>query len=203
MWALCTQLEMFNLVHFLMRTVLRTSTYRPTLRPRIMMWVSIFLILYKPIQSLDCASKRFVLRRDKFDNMELSLSKKVLNFSIIICVSLIATINRIVIKYISGHDSTSAFSRRNANYFACFFWIATTRINYFYTWLLTIQKKQAKYFAFRQEKAPVESGLILHQSWLISLRALKASTCMSKVFRSYFLNSLCFGITDWKLDSHI
>jgi hypothetical protein len=29
-------------------------------------------------------------------------------------------------------DSTSAFSRRNANYFACFFWIATTRINYFY-----------------------------------------------------------------------
>ena len=31
-----------------------------------------------------------------------------------------------------GPDSTSAFSRRNANYFACFFWIATTRINYFY-----------------------------------------------------------------------
>jgi hypothetical protein len=29
-------------------------------------------------------------------------------------------------------DSTSAFSRRNAKYFACFFWIATTRINYFY-----------------------------------------------------------------------
>jgi hypothetical protein len=29
-------------------------------------------------------------------------------------------------------DSTGAFSRRNANYFACFFWIATTRINYFY-----------------------------------------------------------------------
>jgi hypothetical protein len=27
------------------------------------------------------------------------------------------------------------------------------------TWLLTIQKKQAKYFAFRREKAPVESGL--------------------------------------------
>jgi hypothetical protein len=25
-----------------------------------------------------------------------------------------------------------AFSRRNANYFACFFWIATTRINYLY-----------------------------------------------------------------------
>jgi hypothetical protein len=25
--------------------------------------------------------------------------------------------------------------------------------------LLTIQKKQAKYFAFRREKAPVESGL--------------------------------------------
>jgi hypothetical protein len=29
-------------------------------------------------------------------------------------------------------DSTSAFSWRNVNYFACFFWIATTRINYFY-----------------------------------------------------------------------
>jgi hypothetical protein len=29
-------------------------------------------------------------------------------------------------------DSTSAFSQRNANYFACFFWIATIRINYFY-----------------------------------------------------------------------
>jgi hypothetical protein len=29
-------------------------------------------------------------------------------------------------------DFTSAFSRRNAKYFACFFGIATTRINYFY-----------------------------------------------------------------------
>jgi hypothetical protein len=29
-------------------------------------------------------------------------------------------------------DSTDAFSRRNANYLACFFWIATTRINYLY-----------------------------------------------------------------------
>jgi hypothetical protein len=33
---------------------------------------------------------------------------------------------------LSRPDCTSAFSRRNANYFACFFWIATTRINYFY-----------------------------------------------------------------------
>jgi hypothetical protein len=28
--------------------------------------------------------------------------------------------------------SAGAFSRRNANYFASFFWIATTRINYLY-----------------------------------------------------------------------
>jgi hypothetical protein len=30
--------------------------------------------------------------------------------------------------------------------------------------MLTIQKKQAKYFAFRREKAPVESGLKIYDA---------------------------------------
>jgi hypothetical protein len=53
-------------------------------------------------------------------------------------------------------DSTSAFSPRNAKYFACFFWIATTRINYFY--LIAHNSKETGEI-FRREKAPVESGL--------------------------------------------
>jgi hypothetical protein len=35
--------------------------------------------------------------------------------------------------------------------------------------LLTIQKKQAKYFAFRREKVLVESGLYEAMQWFISI----------------------------------
>jgi hypothetical protein len=61
-------------------------------------------------------------------------------------------------------DSTSAFSRRNANYFACFFWIATTRINYFY--LIAHNSKETR------EKAPMESGLKRQLSFSNSIWSL-------------------------------
>jgi hypothetical protein len=48
-------------------------------------------------------------------------------------------------------DSTSAFSRRDANYFACFFWIATTRINYFY-WIAHNSKETGEIFRISPRK---------------------------------------------------
>jgi hypothetical protein len=57
-------------------------------------------------------------------------------------------------------DSTGAFSRRNAKYFACFFWIVSNQVEIIYSSSHN-SKETGEKFAFRREKALVESGLYI------------------------------------------
>jgi hypothetical protein len=63
--------------------------------------------------------------------------------------------------------------------------------------LLTIQKKQAKYFAFRREKALVESGLntllfnshIIEHAWTVQISVITPGTVSTGVLKcqAFFL----------------
>jgi hypothetical protein len=66
------------------------------------------------------------------------------------------------------------FSWRNANYFACFFWIATTRINYFYL-IAHNSKETGEIFRISPRKSargirPLDSNLPLALRLVYSLR---------------------------------